>query len=154
MVKGVRSYIINIVLIMVVVLISIPLWFNEKNNKAYSLASSFNDINIYLTISDYDYKLNNNSLLKSYDVIIRNQNDFNKDYTLLIKLEQKDNVNYDKIMINNKVLTDYNYKISNGYYLIYIDYNNIDGYTNREYTIDIEYNNYLVSNLYTEFLIR
>lgn len=154
MVKGVRSYIINIVLIMVVVLISIPLWFNEKNNKAYSLASSFNDINIYLTISDYDYKLNSNRLLKSYDVIIRNQNDFNKDYTLLIKLEQKDNVNYDKIMINNKVLTDYNYKISNGYYLIYIDYNNIDGYTNREYTIDIEYNNYLVSNLYTEFLIR
>lgn len=156
MVKGVKKLLFNICLIIGVVLISIPLWFNSKSSNAFSLASSFNDINIYVAVAGINYASKDNYLTKAYDLVLRNQNDFGKTYDLVLKMENKKDIDYSKILVGDErvALTSYDYTITDNYYLFYINNNYLEGYTNSTYSITLAYTDYKVSNLYTEFITR
>ena len=154
----VKKIVIHILLVVSMVIISIPVWNNVIDNNQFALADSFSDIPISINNSISSYSRENGYIVKNNKLILRNQNTFNKNYTLIYRVPKNDLFEFEDtfIMINNekKHVLEYHYEIDENNYYIYLAEGNINKYTTIEYDFNIYYKNYKVSNLSSSFIIK
>lgn len=146
--ENIEKYIIKILLTILFVLLSFPLWESLQNNSYASVAKYYDN---YISLAD-NIKYLNNYYDKDNNKIITQlkvTNNFNKEYLLFLKVNEeidKENIN---ILINNKINTlenlRYDYTELYDYYLIGTiisegNYNIEIIFLNSEIISDFKYN--------------
>lgn len=119
--KNIERYVIKILLTILFILVSVPLWRSLENTSYASVAKYYeNYIKLDANINYLDnfYDKNNQKIITNLEL----ENDNNKDYLLLLKINKetiKDNIN---ILINDKIneleSIRYDYTDLYDYYLI------------------------------------
>lgn len=158
MVGMVKNILTNIILVVLVVLLSIPVWNNLSKNDVSLIADSYADLNIYMDIKSYSYSKENKKINKDISLVLRNQNKNSKSYDLILKLELRNSVNYDDLLIyvNDKEI-NLNKSIiskdeSNIYILICSE--ELESYISKDINVRLNYSDFNISNLNNQFLIK
>ena len=154
----VKKIVLHILIVISIVIITIPIWNNAFSKNQFALADSFSNIPINISKSISSYSRENGYIVKNNKIVLRNQNTFNKDYTLIYRVPKNDLFNFEdtfiKVNDNKKHVLDYKYEIDDSFYYIYLDEGNINKYTSIEYDFSIYYQDYKASNLSTSFIIE
>lgn len=103
--KRVKQLIIHIFVTIAIVIASIPLWGLSQAQSGSLLATSFNDIKVDLEYDDFsslvivddDMAL---ELLKPTTLYMRNQNDFEKTYELVLVINKNSSVSYNNLRVS------------------------------------------------------
>ena len=131
----VKKTIMEIIVSLLVIIVTIPIWNKLSDNHKYMEAHSnlsvivdFNGFDL-LTNSDEDNYLT----IKPTDVSIRNITNDNRNYNLYYTYSKKSTIDYESLYISldDKIysLKDMNYIEDSSYYYFLLESNDIDSYT-------------------------
>ena len=141
----------NIILVIIVVLVSIPLWNNSPSNAGAAIASSFKNMQVLLSFEGFDTLQNISDddfeQLNAKTITLKNATKEAKDYNLVYVYSKKSTVDFKKV----KIALDYNvYDLANmkytedeDYYYFILDSDKLDAYSSinidaRIWTTQIE----------------
>ena len=131
----IKKTIMEIIVSVLVVIISIPIWNRLGEN--HKLIYTYSNISVVLDFNGFDLLTNsdenNYKTLKPTNVSIRNVTDNNKNYKLYYTYSKKSTIDYDTLFISldDKIysLKDINYIEDSDYYYFLLESNDIDSYT-------------------------
>ncbi len=108
--ENLRPLIINIILTLLLVFVSIPLWNSSGSEKILRVATTFDNLDIAMTIKNFQdigiiYEKDEWSELEPTEIYLRNQNSYAKSCDLIMKISKDSTLDYENIYIaiDNKV---------------------------------------------------
>lgn len=108
--ENLRPLIINIILTLLLVFVSIPLWNSSGSEKLLRVATAFDNLDIAMTIKNFQdigiiYEKDEWSELEPTEIYLRNQNSYAKSCDLIMKISKDSTLDYENIYIaiDNKV---------------------------------------------------
>ena len=134
---NIRRYIIEIIITIVFVIITVPIWDSFTNNS--HILSAYNSINVVLDFDGFSMLTNsdkdNYKTIKPSNISIRNITDEKQNYSLYYTYAKKSTIPYDDlfISINDNIysLNEIKYIEDSDYYYFLIESNDLDGYSTR-----------------------
>lgn len=144
--KSVSRIVVSIIITLILVVISIPLWNYSSGKKGALLVDSYEDLSIAVTIGEFKELLivEDNRALDLIDTTklsLRNRNDFSKDCELLMLVNKDSTIDYSyvRVAVEDKIfkLKDLDmYEDNDNYYFVIGNYD-IDAYSNIEVNVRI-----------------
>lgn len=143
--RDIRRYVFNIILTIIIVILSIPLWNKSDARVGASIASSFTDMDININFEGFDGLsiINDESsyMIKGKNVSLRNPSRNLKNYKLVYMLSKTSTVPYEdvRIQVNDKInkLSECEYFEDDNFYYFILDESNLSAYSNKDYQVKI-----------------
>ncbi|HOB25867.1 MAG TPA: hypothetical protein PKG93_01810 [Bacilli bacterium] len=149
MVDNVRGSIVSIVIAILVIALSIPLWNLSEGKVGASIASSYADMDISVSFDGFADLLviddSKSNMVDDTVVSLRNPSGSDKKYDFAFAYPKDSTMDYSNIRINYNGtiynLGEMNYIEKDNYYLFVIDSNTLTSYTNKDYKLKVYLNN-------------
>lgn len=108
--KSIKKIVISVILTVLLVLVSVPLWNYSASKKGAILAGSYADLSIAVEVGKIDSLIIiEDSRAFSYimptEVSLRNRNEYEKEYELLFLVDKKSTISYEyiKVSVGDKI---------------------------------------------------
>ena len=133
----VKDILKNIILVLVIVLVSIPIWKNAPANQGAAIANSFKDMGVLIEFDGFNTLTNVDAKdyesLEPENVLLRNATSKTQHYNLFYVYAKTSTVSYKNIYLSLDYevfsLSDLSYTEDNDYYYFLLDSNSLEAYS-------------------------